>query len=118
MKLLKIYLGSAEIKRKIVERSVEFNIPLAYICGEIGIEYNALMKSYINVLGISRLEITEEQFEKMLSILGISVRHQFVIETDYDGKEVSKALNEKYERIKNIKKFNGSKEKRDITSTS
>lgn len=116
MKLLNIYLGSAELKRKIVERSTEFEIPLAYICGEIGIEYNALMKSYINVSGISRLEITEEQFEKMLSILGISVRHQFVIETDYKGREVSEELHEKYQRIKNIKKFYDAK-KRNITNT-
>lgn len=116
MKLLKIYLGSAELKRKIVERSIEFQIPLAYICVEIGIEYNALMKSYINVSGLSSLVITEEQFEKMLSILGISVRHQFVIETDYNGKEVSELLSEKYQRIKNIKKFYDAKT-RDTTNT-
>lgn len=115
MKLLNIYLGSAELKRKVVERSVEFNIPLTYICDEIGIEYRAFMTSYINTPGISKLEVTEEQFEKMLSILGITVRHQFIIESDYNGKEVSNKLNEKYEKIKNQKKFYGSK-KGDITN--
>lgn len=114
MKLLDIYLGSAELKKKIVQRSLEFQIPLAYICREIGIEYKTFMSSYINVSGPSSLEVTEEQFEKMLSILGISVRHQFIIMSDYNGKAISDTLSEKYEKIKRDKNVTSNK-KRNIT---
>lgn len=105
MTLIDVCLGSAELKRFIWSRSIKFNIPLSYICSEIGIEYKEFMRSYMNVQGVSKLEITEEQFRKMLSILGISVRYQFVIDSNYNGAEVSDRLGEKYENIKRAKNY-------------
>jgi hypothetical protein len=50
----------------------------------------------------------------MLSLLGISVRFQFIIDAKYDGATVSDELGEKYE---NKKKFKlGYDEKRNITN--
>jgi len=115
MTLMDVYLGSAELKRLIVSRSKEFNIPLSYICSEICVEYQHFMASYMNVQGVSSANITEIQFEEMLSILGISVRFQFVIDAKYDGSTVSDELGEKYE---NKKKFKLEYDKkRDITGT-
>jgi len=110
-----VYLGSAELKRLIVSRSKEFNIPLSYICSEVGLEYQYFMSSYMNVQGVSKADITESQFEEVLSILGISVRFQFVIDAKYVGATVSDELGEKYE---NKKKFKLEYDKkRDITGT-
>ncbi len=114
MTLMDVYLGSAELKRLIVSRSKEFNIPLSYICSEIKLEYKHFMASYMNVQGVSKADITERQFEEMLSLLGISVRFQFIIDAKYDGATVSDELGEKYE---NKKKFKLSyDEKRNITN--
>lgn len=114
MTLIEIYLGSAELKRLILKRSNEFNIPLKYVCSEVGLEYKSFMASYMNVQGVSTADITEEQFNKMLSILGVKVRHQFIIDVGYNGSEVSDKLGEKYENVKKLKSFYG-KKKRDIT---
>lgn len=74
------------------------------------------MASYMNVQGVSNMEITEEQFNKMLSILGISVRHQFIVDVNYNGSAVSDRLGEKYENIKKLKSFYGDK-KRNTSDT-
>lgn len=105
MTIMDVYLGSAELKRLIVKRSTEFRIPLSYICSEIGVEYKYFMSSYINVQGLSKANITEVQFKNMLSILGINVRHQFIIDANYDGHSVSDALGEKYENLKKQKNY-------------
>jgi hypothetical protein len=116
-KLLDIYLGSAELKRQIVKRSIDFNIPIKYICQECGVDYPTFMSAYINVSDVSRFEITEEQFTKLINMLGIKVRYQFVIDSEYDGASVSerlKAKNEKFIRRKRY--YDLDEKKRDITS--
>lgn len=97
MSLLRTFLESKELKRCIVERSFDHNIPLRYVCREAGVTENEFLKSYINVNGVSRMEITEDQIKRVLSVLGINVRYQFVIDTTIDMNQVSKNLSSKNE---------------------
>ena len=97
MKLLAILLESKEIKRLIVKRSFDYNIPLRYVCLECGISYQDFMQQYINVMNKSTIELSEDKFRKLLSILGISIRYQVVIDSEMDMGEQSKRLSIKYE---------------------
>lgn len=99
MTLLEVILDSKELKRLIVKRSLEYNIPLRYLCKESGIEYNSFMRSYINAMDSREYDCTEAKFKKLLSVLGINVRYQFVINDGIDMVEKSKELNSKYEEI-------------------
>lgn len=115
-KLIDIFLGSAALKRQIVKRSIDFNIPIKYICSEIDVDYPSFMSAYINTPGVSDFEITEEQFRKMLGILGIDVRYQFVVDSEFDGKAESERLKVKYEKLLRRKRYYDLDEKkRNIT---
>lgn len=96
MQAIDILRGSKELKRLIVDRSFEFKIPLKYICFEVGIDYNSFMQSYINSETMANCSLTEEQFEKILKILGVTIRTQFVIDSNYDGLEQSIELTRKH----------------------
>lgn len=94
--LVKIFRESKELKREIVDRSTEFRIPFKYICDEVGISYKEFMQEYINVPGIAPIEITDEQIIKTLEVLGIEIRHQFVINSTIDMNKLSRELEDKY----------------------
>lgn len=96
--LLKILLHSVEIKKTIYKRSLEFKIPLRYLCLEAGVDYQNFMKSYINS-NSGKARITEEQFRTILGILGIDIRYQFVINENADVKKTSADLAAKYQNI-------------------
>jgi hypothetical protein len=100
MPLLDIYLGSKEVKKMLVARSAEFEIPFRYVCEEIGVDYMHFMSSYINAIEATKDPITEKQFEKMLEIFGIEVRTVFVIDKDYNGEAMRLHLKSKYDREK------------------
>lgn len=97
MTLLEVLLNSKEIKRMIVKRSSDYNIPLRYLCREAGIDYNLFMRSYINALDQKAYEGTEEDLRKVLDTLGIKIRYQFVIDETIDLAEKSRLLTNKYE---------------------
>lgn len=101
MRLLKTYLGSNELKKVIVKRSIELNIPFRFICHEIGVEYRAFMQTYINSSTGDSSDMTEEQFEGMLEILGIETRFQFVLKSNFVAQ--GEKLKEKYESAKQKK---------------
>jgi hypothetical protein len=90
-----VLLNATEIKKLIINRSFEFNIPLKYICSEVGIEYRAFLDSYINA-PVNPSGITEDQFKEILGILGVSLRYQLVIDKNIDMEKRSKELEEKY----------------------
>lgn len=95
MILLDVYTESKQLKRIIVERSLKYKIPLRYICNDIGVNYRQFMNAYIN--GSSLPEgMNQYKFEKMLSLLGIDVRCQFVINGNYNGEAVNNELKRKY----------------------
>lgn len=96
--LLNVLLHSGAVRKLIYSRSLEYNIPLRYLCLEAGIDYMNFMRSYINS-NSGKAKITEEQFIKILDILGIDVRYQFVINEKTD---VTKARNELAEKYKNL----------------
>lgn len=94
-RLLKTYLTSLQLKKTIVRRSTDLEIPFRYICHDLGIEYRHFMATYINGGG-ENCEISEKDFEKMLEILGISVRFQFVISDTYRPDEIRDKLKKQY----------------------
>ena len=95
--ILDIYLGSKELKKLIIRRSEEFEIPFRYICNDIKMDYRDFMQSYINSLSNDSFSITEEQFERMLELLGIKLKHQFIIKSDYPAGAIREMLKEKYD---------------------
>lgn len=97
-KLLDTILTSNQLKKIIVERSFKYQIPIRYLCDECGVDYKMFMSTYINSTSGDAKHVSEDQFVKMLSILGIDVRFQFVINKSYNIEEVSKGLSEKYEK--------------------
>ena len=90
-------MESKEVKRLIVKRSFDFNIPLRYACNEADIDYASFMQQYINSANWMNADIPEHKFEKLLNVLGIEVRFQFVINKNIDMVQVSKSLADKYE---------------------
>lgn len=94
--LVDIFLSSKELKRTIVKLSIDYNIPLKYLAKDIGIEYHAFMKSYVNSLNNDGLEISEGQVERLFKLLGIEVRTQFVLKGDHKFKEIQQLLKEKH----------------------
>lgn len=110
---MKTYQHSKAIKRLIVEKSYEYQIPIRLLCLEVGIEYKKFLASYIN----SNEEndspcFTEEQFEGLLKLLGLTPRVQVIIDKDYEPRKVRDILRIKYDT-------NGSgKKERDIAFNS
>lgn len=94
--LLKTFTQSKELKRTIVERSVKHKIPFRYLCKEARIGYQEFMASYINVMGASHIELEEWQVKKILRLLGISIRIQFLVDSSIDMNKISFELNEKH----------------------
>jgi len=83
------YLGSNELKKLIVSRSTEFELPLKAICLDLGIDYANFMQSYINSNENNKFKIEEGKFLELLKHLGINVRYQFIIndKSDYAAKK-------------------------------
>lgn len=102
-KLLDVLLNSNQLKRTIVERAFKYNIPIRYLCNEVGVDYKMFMSTYINSTSGDPKYITEEQFTNMLSLLGIETRFQFVISSDYDGNKIGQELSEKNEKKRGTK---------------
>lgn len=98
MSLLEIYTGSNELKKLLVKRSSEFDIPFRYACDEVGVEYSRFMSGYINALEVTKDIINEKQFEGILEIYGIDVRTLFIIKSDYNGEAMRLHLKSKYDR--------------------
>lgn len=94
-KMLAIFLGSAELKKALIVRSTELEIPFKYICAEVGVNYDEFMRSYINSSS-NNLEISEDKFSQIMSLLGIGTRVQFVISSTFDYVKVREELKEKY----------------------
>lgn len=94
--LVDIFLSSKELKRTIVKLSIDHNIPLKYLAKDIGIEYRIFMKSYVNSLSNNGFEISEGQVNRLLELLGIEVRTQFVLKVDHKFKEIQEQLKEKH----------------------
>lgn len=114
-----ILRSSKEVRRLIVEKSLEYGIPLRYICEEVGVEYSLFMMQYINSRSdVSKLEITDEQFEKILHRLGIEIRYQFVIDKTRDMTTEARKYVDDYESSANEKtrRKNVTKEKGNTAS--
>lgn len=99
MTLVEVYLGSKELKKAILDLSFKYEIPLKYICKEAGVNYRTFLEGYINSNNPS-IEITEKQFEKILDLLGIERRIQFIVKTNFDAKETQQFLDNKHGREK------------------
>lgn len=98
MNLLDLLYESKEIKRLVVQRSIDYNIPLRYLCNEVGLEYDRFMQTYINSSSSRTAKISESQFIEILKILGIDVRYQIVVNKNADMELVSRNLAEKYKK--------------------
>ena len=92
-KLIEIYLGSVELKKLLISRSKELNIPFSLVCKSIGIDYNKFLNKYVNVSDSRGFDVSESQFEELLNSFGISVRHQFVIDDNFDAVKKIDELN-------------------------
>lgn len=98
MSALSTYLGSKELKKLIVKRSLDLRLPLKLICMDLDINYLDFMRSYINSSENKTFKIEEEKFEGLLGSLGINVRHQFVIDTNFDAVAKQDYLREMYNK--------------------
>lgn len=96
MDFLDVFLGSKELKRTIVKLSVQHSLPLRYMCQEIGLEYRHFMDAYINSSEHTSFVITEKQAKRLLEMLGVSVRMQFIIDSNHDYKKVQDHLKMEY----------------------
>jgi len=83
-KLLDVLRTNKEIRRLIVEKATKYRLPLRMLSEYAGIEYKLFLSEYINPIDSVNTEITEEQFEKMLNLLGVEIRFQFVTNTSRD----------------------------------
>lgn len=99
MSLSVIVLTSKEVKRLIVKRSVELEIPLTHICSSLGISYKGFMDNYINGTEPVKSDITYKHVLKVLEALGVKVRYQFVVDTDFDVDGAKKKLNMKNNKL-------------------
>src|ERR1700743_822391 len=95
MTLLGVYLNSVEIKKLIVARSEEFQIPLKFICNDVGVSYDKFLSEYINSKDSSGYKITEDKFNKILNLLGLETRYTIVIKKDFNADEVRDNLRSK-----------------------
>lgn len=99
MKLHDILLNSAEVKKLFVQRSTDYQLPLKYICSEAGVDFNEFMQSYVNSKASSGCSITEDQFMKMLSVIGVNVKYTFIIDSKVDMNDVSRKICDKYLKL-------------------
>jgi len=95
---LEAYLGSNELKKLIVTRSTQFELPLKAICLDLQIDYRSFMQSYINSNENNKFEIEEGKFLGILNHLGINVRHQFVINSKFDYQAKKEYLREVFNK--------------------
>jgi hypothetical protein len=95
LSMLEVLLNNNQIKRVIIERSFEYNIPFKWICAEIGIDYKTFMYSYINAAK-SPSGVSEEQFCEIFELLGMSLHHELIIRKDIDMAAKSRELADKY----------------------
>jgi len=65
---------------------------------ELGIEYKDFMASYINSNSMRECNISEEDFEKILKLLGVTIQHRFIIDKDYDGVKEKNELMQRHGR--------------------
>lgn len=107
MKLEQALIGSHAIKKLLIDRSVELKMPFRYLCLDVGIKYNDFIKSYINSDAVKNASINDEQLQKMLLLLGVEIKIQAVIKSDYDSTKEQKRLATQWNEY--------SKEKRNLT---
>jgi hypothetical protein len=101
MKAIDAYLGSKELKKTIINRSVELGVPLKLICLDLGIDYRFFKMAYLGSHENKKFEIEEEKFVALLNHLGIKVRFQFVIDKEFDSEEKKEYLREVYNKYGN-----------------
>lgn len=95
---IETYLGSKELKKLIVRRSEELGLPLRFICLDLGIDYAAFARQYLNSNENKEFTIDEKLFEKLLLSLGVEIRHQFVIDKNFNSEEKKEYLRTIYEK--------------------
>lgn len=96
--LRSLLLQSVEIKKLIVQRSTEHKIPLKYLCEKVGVNYLSFMASYIRAEGDP--DIREEDFLKILELLGVTLRFQLVVEKSIDMDARRLEITEWYEKTR------------------
>lgn len=94
-KLIDVLLHSPAVKKLIYQRIAENEVPIRYMCNEIDLDYQVFMKSYMNSTS-GKAKVTEEQFRKILDMLGVDIRYQFVINENADVKKMRDELVAKY----------------------
>lgn len=99
MNLHDVLLNSAEVKKLFIQRSRDYQLPLKYICNEAGVDFNEFMQSYVNSKASSGCSITEDQFIKMLSVIGVNVKYTFIIDSKVDMNAESRRICDKYLKI-------------------
>lgn len=96
-RLIDVLLGSKEVKRLLVERSMRYQLPFRDICQKIGVDYMLFMSTYVNSSGGKEEVINESQFLELMKELGINVRYQFVVDKNFDDKiNKEKLLNSEF----------------------
>ena len=97
MVLSEILANSKELKRLIVKRSEQFNLPIRYACDEVGISYREFMQGYINSGTSNGFDINEKQFLELLRLFGVTVRYNFIVAPDEQMSREAEELIAKYE---------------------
>lgn len=65
------------------------------------------MEGYINSVDNNRCKLTEDQFEKILNLLGVKIRYLAIIDTAFDADGLRNTLRDNFEnRKKNVKRNN------------
>lgn len=72
--LLKNLKESTQVRKAIIEQSENFLIPLQYVCLKAGIHYPSFITHYLRTKEGSSFDVTEEDFLKLLELLGFDVR--------------------------------------------
>jgi hypothetical protein len=98
MKLIDVLFKGKEIKKLIVKRSFDLEIPLRHVCEHCNINYSHFMSTYINTHSSLKCRLTEDEILRVLETLGVSMRYQFLIDEDYDKKERKSYLKNKYDK--------------------
>lgn len=104
IKYVTIILQSKELKKLLIHRATELQIPLEWVVKEVAerlpkedIKWSHVRDGYFNETGGYRME--ERWLIEICSILGVDIRIQVVIKSPdrYDPVAVLKSLKEKYQ---------------------
>jgi hypothetical protein len=110
MTLYDILFRGKEVKKLIVKRSFDTGIPLRYICLGANINYVHFMGTYINSNSSENCKLSENDILRVLDVLGVSLRYQFLIDENYNKEEKKLHLKNKYDKRRKDKVY-GAQEK-------